>query len=613
MGSPHRYESMTGRPRDRAPASAAAAPPSRPVAAALALLLLAVLPAAAAPSAETAGVAPTRHLARNIIICVADGGGFNQYAAGSYYEFGRLGQQVYEQPGWVQLASRTLSLDHPTVFRTAYTNDVVIEYDPAKAWDVDLDRRAGGRPSKGYEFLLNKPTDSASSATAMAMGLKAINGRINYVFGPDNKEGPAVGRSIAEIAKAMGKSAGVVSSVQWNDATPACFGGAHEQGRGSRRNIANEMLASDTLDVIMGGEHPEYDQNGAPRLRPREVDYDIAGGSLTWAALKSGTHARRWKLIDGKAQFEALASTYAQPPILGIARVTNCLQSERQTRDWNGDGRIDSSDYKLAPAYKDPFVPTVPKLETMARGALNVLSRNPKGFFLMVEGGAVDKAAHANHPGRVIEEQVAFNHMLRAVADWVERYSSWDETLVIVTADHETGLLLGVNSDTIPFDRVLNRGPGRMPALGFNSGGHSNHLVPIRARGPGAKLFETAVLGADPVRGAYVDNTTIFDVMNAAITGGPLEPVARISATAPFEGPDAARPPTRSTGNGGASSAPTAATTKSNTGSGTNANAGADNAGSMPSQPFRVPSAGELTGELLRPATTQPKRNNKDK
>ena len=78
------------------------------------------------------------------------------------------------------------------------------------------------------------------------------------------------------------------------------------------------------------------------------------------------------------------------------------------------------------------FNPNVPSLETMTRGALAYLSQDPNGFFVMIEGGAVDWAAHANNTARIIEEQVDFNRSVAAVVEWVEQNSSWDETLVIV-------------------------------------------------------------------------------------------------------------------------------------------------------------------------------------
>ena len=142
----------------------------------------------------------------------------------------------------------------------------------------------------------------------------------------------------------------------------------------------------------------------------------------------------------------------------------------------------------------------------MASAALNVLDNNEAGFFLMIEGGAVDWAASKNHSGRMIEEETAFNEAAATVCDWVEANSSLSETLVIVTSDHETGYLTG--SAGI-YDEVVNNGQGQMPTMVWNSEGHTNQLVPVFAKGPGADLFQKYAVGADPVRGAYINNTDI--------------------------------------------------------------------------------------------------------
>ncbi len=82
----------------------------------------------------------------------------------------------------------------------------------------------------------------------------------------------------------------------------------------------------------------------------------------------------------------------------------------------------------------------------MVEGALNVLDDNPKGFFLMVEGGAIDWAGHSNLSGRLIEEEGDFLDAVSAVIEWVDTQSSWNDTLLIVTGDHETGYLTGAGS-----------------------------------------------------------------------------------------------------------------------------------------------------------------------
>ena len=153
----------------------------------------------------------------------------------------------------------------------------------------------------------------------------------------------------------------------------------------------------------------------------------------------------------------------------------------------------------------------------MSRAALNVLGANPKGFYLMIEGGAVDYANHQNQAGRMIQEQEDYVRAVEAVVRWVETKSNWQETLVVLTADHETGLLWGPKSDKLAFNPVADNGPGRMPGLKYHSKGHSNSLVPLYVRGDGQEGFAATVVGKDPVRGAYVDNAGVGKLLVRAV------------------------------------------------------------------------------------------------
>jgi alkaline phosphatase len=169
----------------------------------------------------------------------------------------------------------------------------------------------------------------------------------------------------------------------------------------------------------------------------------------------------------------------------------------------------------------------VPSLANMAGAAINVLAGDEEGFFLMIEGGAVDWAGHDNNLARIIEEQIDFNNAVEAAVKWVRTESSWDETLLIITADHETGQLWGPNAgpkSQAPFSLPQNKGAGQLPGAKFFSGDHTNALVPIYAIGPGAELFESLAKGKDTTAakawgfsGRYVDNTDVFKVMKEAI------------------------------------------------------------------------------------------------
>jgi alkaline phosphatase len=214
-----------------------------------------------------------------------------------------------------------------------------------------------------------------------------------------------------------------------------------------------------------------------------------------------------WTLIETREQFEALA-TQDDPParVLGLARIGDKIQTTGALPDEQR---------------------TTPDLATMVRGAINVLSRNEQGFFLMVEGGAPDWAAHDNALQRLVHELADFDAAVAAVCEWVEAHGGWERNLVIVTTDHGNGLLLGPNSDTVAFEPIINGGKGELPGARWHTGSHTNELVRLWAHGAGSELFARHTAGRDehlaqrhPGWGPeYVDNTAVFHVMRAALLG----------------------------------------------------------------------------------------------
>jgi alkaline phosphatase len=146
----------------------------------------------------------------------------------------------------------------------------------------------------------------------------------------------------------------------------------------------------------------------------------------------------------------------------------------------------------------------------MAGGALNVLDNNPKGFFLMIEGGAIDWASHSNQKGRLIEEMKSFNEAIQRVVDWVNTKSNWNETLVIVTGDHETGFLWGEE----PFYPLVDSGPNNLPIMKFHSANHTNSLIPFYAKGTGSNLYQNFADEYDSVRGPYIQNSEVAQLIH---------------------------------------------------------------------------------------------------
>ncbi len=416
--------------------------------------------------------------AKNIILMISDGMGYNTLAATDFY----VNSKAVFESFPVKYGVSTYEVE-----KTASGDPIVKGYDAGQAWT-------------NYNYVKQDATDSASAATAIATGVKTYNGYINV----DITKDPLV--NIAQIAAVAGKSTGVVTSVQFSHATPAGMV-AHNVSRNNYSEIANEMIKHSNLDVIMGAGHPFYTDNGALRATP---NYTYVGGEATWNALKAGDYYG-WTLIDTKASFEALQTGDTPNKVIGVAQVATTLQQSRA-----------SSGKDLLPG-TDPYNANVPTLEVMTRGALNVLDNDQDGFFLMIEGGAVDWANHANDITRMIEEQLDFNNSVQAVVDWVNAYSNWNETLLIVTADHECGFLWGPNSKDLGlFTALVNNGEGNLPGYQYGSGDHTNSLVPLFAIGAGSELFHLYADEYDSMRGWYLDNTEIFMVMNAQIVHTPI-------------------------------------------------------------------------------------------
>lgn len=501
--------------------------------------------AAAPRAAEQAADEPR---VKNVIILVSDGIGFNGWLAADYYQ-GLAGKQSYQitrpdgtQPVVYGMAHSALNLVDAdgNVLRSGAdpamaAGAVEQGYDPRTRWDrFENTFSADFAPiEKSYTTY----TDSAAAGTALLAGRKTANGRINMDW-----SGQEEFRTIAEIAMDQDRSAGAVASVMASHATPAAVI-AHNVSRNNYAEIFNEMVSSD-LDVIMGGGHPLYDASGN-RVEPEDAEaYRFVGGSETLTAMTSAGGLNGFEFVDAKADFEALAAGRNVPErVVGIARTNSTLQAGRE-----GLGAADTPSGMA-------FNPDVPDLATMSRGALNVLSQDEDGFFLMIEGGAIDWMGHANNMPRYIEEQVDFNRAVDAVIDWVETNSSWEETLVIITSDHECGGIWGegtyanseggaVAADRSPeallaarynpaedtflgFQAVQDKGRGNMPGYQFASGNHTNELVPLWVIGAGSEKFaqftrtdrRAGALWGAPYgwNGAYVDNTSVFTVMEEVI------------------------------------------------------------------------------------------------
>lgn len=448
--------------------------------------------------------------AKNIVLFISDGCGYNHIDAASIYQYGGTGTQVYERFP-VQYGVSTYM-----VYVDSLGNTVERGYDPVKAWD-------------DFGYVTGYYTCSAAAATAMSTGIKTSVGAL----GVDPKRQPL--RHIAELAEDLEKATGVVASVQLSHATPAGFL-VHNVSRHNYIGIAREMILSSPCDVILGCGHPFFDDDGRSTT---DVEYKYVGGKGVWRGLREGAVefdvdcdgivdtqvsdadgdgvADPWTFIQARSEFEAFMVDPPPKRVIGVPQIRSTLQCNRS-------GPKGKSDVETVETpFSTPFHATVPTLEEMTRVALNVLDNDQDGFFLMVEGGAVDWAGHDWNSARTIEEQIDFNRSVETVVLWVEVNSSWDETLVIVTGDHETGYLTGPGSGPVNNNRrngtsavwnsLYNNGRGNLPGMEWHRESHTNSLIPLYAKGVGSERFHKCVKGNDPVRGPYVDNTDVARVM----------------------------------------------------------------------------------------------------
>lgn len=280
-------------------------------------------------------------------------------------------------------------------------------------------------------------TDSAAAATAMATGYKVSNGVISVAQPGDGRELPTV----LEQAAAAGKATGLVTTTYISHATPAAFA-AHEPSRGNYSRIAQDYLRQTRPNVLFGGS-----------LYLSESDAAAAGYSV----------------VKDAAQLQVLDTD-------GADFVSGQFAAGHMTYEFDRGSTT-----------------TEPHLSEMTAVALSLLDNDPQGFFLMVEGGRIDHAAHAHDLERTIGETLEFSRAVRTAVDWIHRSALLD-TLILVTADHETGRL-----------NILADGEaGRYPYVAWTSAGHTGANVPIYAWGSNSE-WVTGVM----------DNTWIHHVMTA--------------------------------------------------------------------------------------------------
>lgn len=444
----------------------------------------------------TSAAADPNAVPRNVILVVVDGMGFNTIDAASLWKQGTSRYQIEGLPGAVQRirqdTTAAWSFERFPVQLAMTTHTELGGYNSALIWSDFW-------ASIGQEGDATMVTGSAASATALSSGVKTIDPRV----GLTSSDEPVV--HLARKVLDRGMAFGAVTNVPFNHATPAGFLG-HNESRNNYHALARQIILESGATVIMGTGHPWYDDDGTRLEQPRYfwIPEDL------WAALEAGETG--FDLVEARADFQALASGPAPARVFGLAQAFNATQFNRsptpllRSHREGPPGRVRPDELP----FETPQNANVPTLGEMAAGALNVLAQaSDQGFFLMVESGAVDWGGHWNLMGRMIEDMVDLETAMEAILRWVETHSSWDETLVVVTSDHETGHLSGMGSGPgwVP---LRSRGAGQLPEHAFHHIYHTNQLVPFFARGAGAEgLRALAADQTDLVRGPYLDNTDL--------------------------------------------------------------------------------------------------------
>lgn len=257
--------------------------------------------------------------------------------------------------------------------------------------------------------------DSAAAATQLATGQYAGSEMIGLNFRGDRAE------TIVEVAHRIGKSAGLVTNTRITHATPAGFA-AHQINRNMENEIAVDLL-DNRVDVLFGGGL----RNWAPQAinDPKSPAYaalmQTTGASYPATSRRQDNRdlvlesRKEYSLAFDRAGLAAIKKT----PALGLFADSELMDALMERA-----------------ALADDAARTEPTPVEMVTKALELLEQDPDGFFLMFEGGQIDWAGHNNDAGVLLHELLRFDEAVRVVMNWASRR---DDTLVLVTADHETG------------------------------------------------------------------------------------------------------------------------------------------------------------------------------
>ncbi|MDE0935906.1 MAG: alkaline phosphatase [Mariniblastus sp.] len=417
---------------------------------------------------------------RNIILMVFDGMDWNTTQAASIYKNGKVLYTEGRGTGLAFLDYKKGNSEFGFCVTSPHNGKTERDVNAQAVTDV-TDQNGGGynatfggatpwSKSVDSTYLLGKRknlphpyTDSASSAVSLNAGVKTYNGSINF-----SVDGQKLDTLAHEMQRA-GSSIGVVTSVPICHATPACVY-AHNVERNDYQDISRDLLGLRSaahrvdplpgVDVLIGcgwGEFRDDERAGqgdnyVPGNRyiaRNDIDrVDVANGGKYVVAQRT----------SGKSGLQVLRKG-VESAISGGNRFFGFFGATRghlpfQTADGNYDPTMGEAKVDV---YRPEDIFENPKLSDMTTAALDLLSENENGFFLMVEAGDVDWANHNNNIDDSIGAVFSGDAAFEAITQWVEANSNWEETLLILTADH--GHLMFLDDPRVLTGERLPLGP----------------------------------------------------------------------------------------------------------------------------------------------------------
>lgn len=373
---------------------------------------------------------------------------FQDYTAGGNTQFGYMCTSPHNNGTKIDVDAQTVRNPGGTQrggYNPALAGRTPWAIPPAKRYPI-------GQPND--DPSVHAYTDSSSSASSMTTGIKTYNNSINV-----DETGVPVA-TIAHEAQERGYTIGVVTSVPISHATPACTY-SHNVHRDDFQDLTRDLLGLPSIS------HPEHPLPGVDLLigcgwgTTVEVDKGQGKNFVPGNRYITDQDLEKIQVANGGKYLASLR----EPGTKGGDRLLEACRAAKKDGQrlfgYYGVGShlpFRTADGKFDPApgrrktetYTPEDLTENPTLAEMATAALTYLEDRPNGFWLMLEAGDVDWANHDNNLDNSIGAVNSGAAAVKVITDWVEKHSNWDETVLIVTADHGHYLVLERPQDLIP-------------------------------------------------------------------------------------------------------------------------------------------------------------------